>query len=206
MLEFPETSYSLIDQIKDISNGPAWKEFYAIYQPVVFRMARKRGMQDADAHDVIQQIFVSVSRSIQTWENTDDAPPFRAWLTTVARNAITKALDRMPKDVATGSTSVFKLLDAYPEDGSTSNELIRETRREIACWAMKQIRHEFNEDLWEIFQRTAIECVPIATLAIELGRSKGSIYVARFRVLARLKEKIRESSQYWDLGDPNHGN
>lgn len=52
MAEFPETSLSLIDRLQDAANDEAWKEFLQIYQPVVYRMARLRRLQDADALDV----------------------------------------------------------------------------------------------------------------------------------------------------------
>ena len=53
MPEFPETDYSLIDRVKDMSDGASWLDFMRIYQPVVYRLARRRGMQDADAHDIV---------------------------------------------------------------------------------------------------------------------------------------------------------
>jgi RNA polymerase sigma-70 factor (ECF subfamily) len=66
-------------------------------------------------------------------------------------------------------------------------------------WATEQVRSEFSEDIWRLFQQTAIDGVPIADVANSTGRSTGSIYVARFRVIARLKEKIQEVSQHWDI-------
>lgn len=106
MPEFPNTSHSLIARVKDQGDGAAWAEFLGIYQPVVFRMARRRGLQVADAQDVMQQVFLSISKSIDGWVPGDLQPPFRAWLTTIALNAITKALTRRPRDAATGSTSI----------------------------------------------------------------------------------------------------
>ena len=76
MPEFPETNHSLIARVKNLADGASWVEFLGIYQPVVFRMARRRGLQDADAQDVIQQVFLSISRSIDGWTAGDDQPPF----------------------------------------------------------------------------------------------------------------------------------
>jgi RNA polymerase sigma-70 factor (ECF subfamily) len=199
MPEFPETSHSLIARVKDLRNGAAWTEFLGIYQPVIFRMARRRGLQDADAHDVIQQVFLSISKSIEGWTPGDLQPPFRAWLTTIARNAITKALTRRPRDVATGSTSMVELLDAQPDSQETTAEILAEARKELIRWATEQIRSEFSEATWNTFWRTAIEGVPITEVAKSTGRSAGSVYVARYRIIARLKEKVLEVSQLWDL-------
>ncbi len=199
MPEFPETSHSLIARAKDLGDGAAWTEFLGIYQPVVFRMARRRGLQDADAQDVMQHVFLSISKSIEGWTPGDLQPPFRAWLTTIARNAITKALTRRPRDAATGSTSMAELLDAQPDPQETTSEILAEARKELIRWATEQIRSEFSEATWNVFWRTAIEGVPIAEVAKSTGRSAGAVYVARYRVIARLKEKVLEVSQLWDL-------
>lgn len=199
MSEFPETSHSLIARVKDLGDGAAWAEFLGIYQPVVFRMARRRGLQDADAQDVMQQVFLSISKSIEGWIPSDLLPPFRAWLTTVARNAITKALTRRPRDAASGSSSVAELLEAQPDPQETTAEILAEARKELIRWATEQIRSEFSEATWNVFWQTAIEGVPIAEVAKSAGRSAGAVYVARYRVIARLKEKVLEVSQLWDL-------
>ena len=199
MPDFPETNHSLIARVKDLGDGAAWAEFLGIYQPVVFRMARRRGLQDADAQDVMQQVFLSISSAIERWIPGDLQPPFRAWLTTIARNAITKALARRPRDAATGSTSVVELLDAQPGPAATTAEILAEARKEMVRWATEQIRTEFSEATWKVFWQTAIEGVPAAEVAKSTGRSAGAIYVARYRVTARLKEQILEVSQLWDL-------
>lgn len=199
MPEFPETSHNLIARVKDLGDGAAWTEFLGIYQPVVFRMARRRGLQDADAQDVMQQVLLSISKSIEGWVPGDLQPPFRAWLTTIARNAITKALTRRPRDAATGSTSMVELLDAQPDPQETTAEILAAARKELIRWATEQIRSEFSEATWNAFWQTAIEGVPIAEVAKSTGRSAGAVYVARYRVIARLKEKVLEVSQLWDL-------
>jgi RNA polymerase sigma-70 factor (ECF subfamily) len=198
MPEFPETSHSLIARVKDLGDGLSWIEFLGIYQPVVFRMARRRGLQDADAQDVMQQVFLSISRSIEGWIAAPDQPPFRAWLTTIARNAITRALMGRPRDVASGSSSVMELLERQTGPETSSGEIVEETRREIIRWAAEQIRPEFTEETWQLFWRTAIEGIPIAEVAKTSGRSTGAVYVARFRVSTRLKEVVLEVSQHWD--------
>ena len=198
MPEFPETDPSLIDRVKDMSDGASWLEFMGIYQPVVYRLARRRGMQDADAQDVVQLVFSSISRSLDGWKSVVDQPPFRAWLTTIARNAITTALTRRRPDQGAGSTSVAIALDGLPSAEQSDAELIMEARREIVRWAAEQIRPEFAELTWDIFWKTAMEDVSVADVSKSSGRSTGAIYVARHRVLARLKEKIAEVSHHWE--------
>ena len=64
MDSLPETSESLILRVKDAADEAAWAEFLAIYRPVIFRLARKRGLQNADADDLAQKVFMSIARAI----------------------------------------------------------------------------------------------------------------------------------------------
>lgn len=198
MPQFPETSQSLIARVKDPADETAWAEFLGIYEPVVHRMARRRGMQDTDARDVAQQVFVSIARAIERWTPGDDRPPFRAWLTTIARNAITKALSRRPRDAATGTTSVAEALLSQPDPGATTDEIRAEARLEMVRWAIEQIRPTLTEATWDIFVRTMITGEAIADVAESSGRSVGAIYVTRFRVLSRLRTLISELSEDWE--------
>jgi len=180
MPDFPETDHSLIARVKDLADGTSLSEFLGIYQPIVFRMARRRGMQDADAHDVMQKVFVSIAQSIQRWTAQSGQPPFLAWLTTVARNAITKALTRRPFDEATGSPAVLDLLEGHADTAATTSELLDEGRRGVVRWATDQIRSEFSTETWKIFWQTAIEGISNTYVAAATGRSRGAIAVARF--------------------------
>lgn len=198
MPEFPETDHSLIDRAKDTADGASWLEFLGIYQPVVYRMARRRGMQDADSQDVVQQVFASIARSLDGWTPNDNQPPFRAWLTTIAKNAINTALSRRRPDQGSGSSSVAESLGNLPSEEQTDAEWIIETRREIVRWAAEQIRTEFTDLTWDIFWKTAMLGISIDEVSKASGRSIGAIYVTRHRVLARLKEKIAEASNHWE--------
>ncbi len=84
-------------------------------------MARRRGLQDADAQDVMQQVFLSISKSIEDWEPDSRQPPFRVWLSRITRNAIVNALTRRKPDAPVGSTSLQVMLRELPErNGETT--------------------------------------------------------------------------------------
>jgi RNA polymerase sigma-70 factor, ECF subfamily len=68
MTEFPDTQSMLLANIQSLENREAWAEFVQIYRPVIYRMARRRGMQDADAQDLSQDVLVRISKAISRWE------------------------------------------------------------------------------------------------------------------------------------------
>lgn len=198
MHHWPETNESLILRVKDSADAASWSDFLAIYRPVVVRMACGRGLQHADADDLAQQVFLSVARAIENWEPTPGRPPFRVWLARIARNAIVNALTRRKPDAAGGSTSVQELLRDLPgPDDETTQQLLAESRREAMRWAANEIRSEFTEVTWSMFWLTAIEGKSVAEVASLHQKTLGSVYMARYRVTQRIKEKVLEVSEVW---------
>src|ERR1700716_2498865 len=110
LTEFPETRESLLVQVRSPANREAWDQFALIYRPVVYRLARHRGLQDADAQDLAQHVLMAVASAIGSWEKSNESVRFRHWLRRVARNAIVNALSRRPHDCAVGGSSVHELL------------------------------------------------------------------------------------------------
>ena len=200
MSQFPETNHSLIARVKNLGDGASWVELMGIYQPVVYRVAKHRGLQDADAHDVMQQVFVSIAGAIERWEPSEELPPFRAWLTTITRNAISKALSRRPRDRATGSTSVMEQLNAVADTGESSDEEFAiEARRQMFRWAAQRIRIEFTPATWDMFWRTSVMGESVSDVAAAAERTTGAVYIARHRVIARMKEEVADLSNQWEL-------
>lgn len=197
MNDWPETNTSLFLRIKDPQNATAWNELLAIYRPVIYRLARRKGLLHEDAEDLVQGVFLSVAKAIDRWEQGDSQPQFRNWLGRIARNAIVNAITRAKPDRATGTSSVMQALASLPEEAETTQGLIVECRLEAIRWAAREIQSEFSEATWAVFQATAIEGRPAAEVAQVFQRSIGAVYAARCRVAARLREKVLEASAYW---------
>src|SRR3954469_20733139 len=88
MLDAPLTRASLLVRIRDGHDQEAWQQFVQLYAPVVYGFARKRGLQDADAADVVQDVLRSVARNAERMDYDPEGGTFRGWLYTVARNKI----------------------------------------------------------------------------------------------------------------------
>lgn len=200
MSELPDTQASLIARVKNPADAASWTEFLAIYRPVVYRLARAKGLQDSDAEDLAQRVFLSVARAIGSWEPIPDGPPFRVWLFKITRNAILNALTRKPPDQPAGSTSVWELLNQHPAaDEETSASFLRESRQEAFRWALEEIRSEFSPLTWKLFWQKVILDKTAEEVAKKFKRTLGAVYMARYRVMKRLKEKVCEATNGWDL-------
>ena len=74
----PTTRASLLFRLCDSEDHEAWVEFVTLYEPVIYRLLRQHGLQDADARDVMQELLLTVSRSIDRWEPRNSAARFAA--------------------------------------------------------------------------------------------------------------------------------
>jgi RNA polymerase sigma-70 factor (ECF subfamily) len=194
MTDSPATRQSLVVRLKDPRDSRAWTEFVAIYSPLIERLARAKGFQQADAADLAQEVFRAVAGAIDRYDPDPARGSFRGWLFRIARNLMINLLAaRRVRPQATGDSDVRELLEHVPAPDSAETILFdAEYRRGLFQWAAEQIRGEFRESTWNAFWLTAVEGQDPAAAAVGLGISVGAVYIARSRVMARLRAVIEE--------------
>ena len=194
MEQSPATRASLLVRLRDPHDKDAWGQFVQLYAPVVYGFARKRGLQDADAADLMQEVFRSVAGAAGRLDYDPRRGSFRGWLYTITRNKIFTFLDAQRRQVrGSGDSGAQMLLEgqAGREDG-TGELWDQEYERSAFAWAAERVRGEFHEATWQAFWLTAVEGQSARDAGRQLGLSPGAVYVAKSRVIARLREEIRE--------------
>ena len=192
-MQGPETRKSLLLRLRDASQDEAWREFVAIYEPLIHRLARARGLQHADAQDLTQDVLAAVAQAIDRFDPDSDRGSFRGWLFRIARNLTINFLARQKGPRATGSTRTIQLLEEQASDDADATSLFGvEYQREVFRWAAEQTRRQFEEETWQAFWLTSVEGESIEDVARMLGKTPGAVRIARCRVLARLKRHARQ--------------
>jgi RNA polymerase sigma factor (sigma-70 family) len=194
----PETRLSLLARVKNPADPLAWEEFAQIYRPLVYRLARKRGLQHADAEDLVQQVLCAVARAMERWQPDAARGRFRTWLYRVSQNLILNWLARDAARQAVGGAFWDDLLRRQPESAANADLMALEWRREVFRWTARQIRDEFHPDTWRAFWRTAVEGQSIDAVALEFGKSPGAVYAARSRVMRRLRDRVQQLTEDWE--------
>ena len=193
MAEPPKTRVSLLTRLKDGEDAEAWRQFVELYAPVVYGFARKRGLQDADAADLMQEVLRSVARNAAKMEYDPARGTFRGWLFTVTRNKVYNFLNgQRNRPRATGDASAQERLDSIParvEEVDDDWEL--EYQRRMSARAMDRVKGEFQASTWKAFWGTAVEGRGAQDVGTELKMTPGAVYVAKSRVLARLREEVQ---------------
>ena len=196
MHEVPETRLSLLLRIRNAQDDPAWREFVEIYEPLVYRLARRNGLQHADALELTQEALLAVAKTISRWDADPRRGSFRGWLFQVSRNLMINYLTRQrrhPQGV--GNTDFQMLLAQQPDPRSDETaEFDLEHRRRLFRWAVEQVHDEFRPNTWNAFWNTCVLGRAVKDVAADLDLTAGAIYVARSRVMARLRQRIEEAS------------
>ncbi|WP_397568942.1 RNA polymerase sigma factor [Schlesneria sp. T3-172] len=192
----PQTRASLMLRLRDPQDQQAWAQFIAMYEPLLLRMLRERGLQEADARDVTQQVVMAVALAVEEWQPDGREASFRRWLFTIARRLALKFIQRGvpargPARRGVGGSDMLLVLKSLPEpDHRTCAAFDEEYRNEIFDAAADRARREVQPSTWEAFWRTCVLNEPIGDVAESLGMTTGSVYVARSRVIARLRQIV----------------
>jgi RNA polymerase sigma-70 factor (ECF subfamily) len=189
------TRASLLVRLRDAGDDGAWRQFVELYAPLVFGLARKHGLQDADAADLTQEVLLAVSRGIRTLEYDPRRGSFRGWLFTAARNKLRNLLaaqSRPGRD--TGDSAAQQRLEELPaREDEQDAWWDREYERQVFAWAARQVRGAFQDSTWQAFWQTAVEGKTGPQVARALGLSVAAVYLAKGRVMDRLRTVIRET-------------
>jgi RNA polymerase sigma factor (sigma-70 family) len=189
----PATRPSLLLRIRDSGDHEAWRQFVALYGPLVYRFARGRGLQDADAADVAQSVFHAISQEIRRWQYDPQRGRFRSWLLAVTRNQVGKHFERARRIARTSlCNSTDQLLNECVVDDSEANLWEHEYQLQAFRIAADRVRLDFSDSSWQAFWRTAVEGQSAGTVGQLLGMSVGAVYTARSRVLASIKAAVAE--------------
>lgn len=185
----PETKPSLILKLADPARENAWTEFVTLYQPVIYRVARARGLQHVDSEDLTQDVLAKVQNRISSFDISGKGS-FRGWLRKITRDLIVDRFRKHPLAVGSGDTAVFNMLGQHPQASDPVTHLEIEVRRERLIVVCRRVRPEFSEAVWDAFWKTAIDGESIPQVAKAQGKSEGAIRVARCRVMARIKKEV----------------
>jgi RNA polymerase sigma-70 factor (ECF subfamily) len=195
-----DTRPTLIMRIRDAEDSRAWDQFVEIYTPMVHAFCMRRGLQAADASDVVQETMRSVAGAIPRFEYDPVRGTFRSWMFTVARNKLNnyfRKSKRQPQ--GTGGTTMLEKIEQHPDGADEEAVWETEYRRQMFHWAADMVRSHFKEETWQAFWRTAVDDEPVDTVAAALGMRRGTVYVSRSRVIAKIRQTIESVAGEGDV-------
>ncbi len=179
------TSLGLLDRVK-AREPAAWERFVALYSPLVDYWCLLGRIPERDRPDVRQDVFLAVARKIGDFRKEPERGSLRGWLRTVTRSKVADLHRRNPAEVPVGGTSRLELLaglaDPFPAADESTEASIVYSR------ALALIERDFEPATWRAFWLVVVEDRSAADAAAELGITANAVYLAKARVLRRLRE------------------
>jgi RNA polymerase sigma-70 factor (ECF subfamily) len=197
-----ETNVSLLLRVRNPNDARSWREFVALYEPLLLSYVRSRGLTEHDARDVVQQIFIALLKALPTFELNKTRGRFRTWLWQIASNAIADWARRQRRQTK-AETHWLEQLSTTDADDSQQREAEwrDEYRKYILEKVLKRVREKTQPKTWACFEQHLKLGRPGAEVAAELGMTPNAVYVSAARVLAKVRQMcLDEFSEELDDG------
>jgi RNA polymerase sigma-70 factor (ECF subfamily) len=188
------TSLSLLERARG-QDQVAWERLVNLYSPLVDRWCREAGLQEADGCNVRQEVFLAVYRKLGDFRRDRPGDTFRGWLRTITHSKLVDhwraAQTAVPGQG--GSAALNQLLQVpAPEPDSSDRPADTAETNLLYRTVLDMVRHEFQENTWQAFWRVALEEQSPADVAADLQMSVNAVYLAKKRVLDRIRQEFRD--------------
>ena len=185
----PETRPSLLDRLQQPADDDSWRQFVELYVPVIFGVARRKGLQDADAWEVTQEVLVQLTRSMPEFRYDPDRGRFRGWLSRVIHSRLVRHWNRQA-----AQKQMFEPRSEWDDvaEDSVGPLLDESLTQQLTQLALERIAGHFEPDTWRAFELTWRDQLSAEQVARMLNRPTGWVYVCKSRVLKRLGSELRK--------------
>ncbi len=182
-----KTSISLLERLRQRRDESAWETFVQLYTPLLCCWVRRLGIEGQDAADLVQDIFTILVHKLPEF-SYDPSKRFRGWLWKVTLNCCRKRQSRQQVPVQPGQPEMVAQATTPDVAEEVADE---EYRQYLTRRAMELMQAEFQPATWKAFWECVVNQRPTAAVAAELGMTENAVYLAKGRVLSRLRQELK---------------
>jgi RNA polymerase sigma-70 factor (ECF subfamily) len=188
-----DTSASLLQRLREQPDGDAWRRLVELYTPLLRQWLGRYGLQPSDVDDLTQEVLTVVVRELPGFEHNQRAGAFRRWLRTILVHRLRGFWRaRQARPLAAGDSDLGQVLEQLEDPESGLSRLWdREHDRHVMGRLLEQIEPTVTPNTWQAFRRVVLEGKDEEAVAAELGLSVNAVFIAKSRVLARLRREAR---------------
>jgi RNA polymerase sigma factor (sigma-70 family) len=192
------TRASLLERLRDWDDQAGWREFFDRYWRLIYNVARKAGLQNAEAQDIVQETLLSVARKLPGFRYDPSLGSFKGWLLLIVRSRITDfrrrrtvrpPLDATPEN-GDGRDTAF--IERLPAEDAAGMEAVwqEEWERNLLEGALAKVKATVAARQFLVFQMTTAQGLPVSTVARTLGINAAQVYLARHRVARAIRNEV----------------
>lgn len=199
------TRYTLLSRLEDRGDQDSWKDFFDTYWRLIYSVAIKSGLTEAEAQDVVQETIISVARDIQKFKRDRALGSFKGWLRNIIRWRIADQLRKRTRaswgDASkTGADLPQPDVAEIPDPADSAAESVweEEWQSNSLKAAMENIKSRVKEEHYQIFDLYVIQQWPVRQVARALRVNVGLVYLVKYRMSALLKKEIQRLEEQWN--------
>jgi RNA polymerase sigma-70 factor (ECF subfamily) len=180
------TSLSLLERLREPEQTQAWDRFVELYTPLLLYWARRAGLQPQDASDLVQETFTTLVEKLPQFRY-DERGNFRGWLRTIVMN---KWRNRVRDRRHAAARACSENLPECVEADELESLWEQEHREHLVKRALELMQTDFEPTTWKACWELSANGRPAADVAAELGITENAAYLAKWRVLRRLRQEL----------------
>lgn len=195
--ELIPTRATLLDRMKDWKDQSSWQEFFDTYWKLIYGVARKGGLSDAEAQDVVQETMVSVAKQMPQFKYDPAIGSFKAWLFKLTRWRIVDQLRKRGPIVrhheSSGETARTATIEGFADEKSADFNAIWEAdwAKTVLDAAMNRIKSRLDPQKFQIFDFYVNREWPPEKVAQTFNVSVNQVYIAKNRVTEMLRDEVQ---------------
>ena len=196
-----QTRVTLLNRLKDWRDQSSWQEFFDIYWKLIYGVARKAGLTESEAEDVVQETLFSVAKHIPTFKYDPAIGSFKGWLLNMARWRITDQLRKRGPQIQhrhdSADNTRTPTVERVPDANSLDLNAIWEADWENTLLeaAMKNVRPKLDPQKYQLFDFYVNKDWSPEKVAQTFNVTVNQVYLAKSRITEMLKEEVRRLEQ-----------
>lgn len=196
--EYLPTRNSLLGRLKDLDDQTSWRDFFNTYWKLIYNTAIRAGLSPADAEDVVQETVLTVTRRIKELKYDPALGSFKGWLLNTTRWRIADQFRKLNAGrIADHHHSEndgrrTAAIERMPDDFNWDEHWERDWQRNLMDAAIEKVKREVSPRQFQIFDLYVLKEWPVSRVTAALGVSSGQVYLAKHRISALLKRKLKE--------------
>lgn len=196
------TCYSLLSRLKNWADDESWREFFDTYWRLIYAVALRSGLTDAEAQDVVQETILCVAKDIHKFKKDRGLGSFKGWLRNLTHWRIADQLRKRGKLVQNDSALERNSIAALDEMAQEPSEAVAsewetEWHRNLLKAALERIKLQVKEEQYQLFDLYVIRQWPVERITRTLGVSATRVYLAKHRITRLLKKEVRRLEERW---------
>jgi RNA polymerase sigma factor (sigma-70 family) len=203
--DFIPTRYSLLSRLQNCDDQESWKDFFDTYWRLIYFIALKSGLTEAEAQDVVQETIICVAKDINKFKRDRALGSFKGWLRNLTRWRIADQLrkrkpDTLEENPSSSENAGLPELSEIPDPADAGLEKIweEEWQANLMEAALERVKHRVREEHYQMFDLNVVRQWPANQVAKTLEVHIAQVYLAKHRILALVKKEVRLLEKQWD--------